>query len=119
MNQQTKTTKRSFPYITVCLIVIFALVAAVLVFSILDATGVTGQWGTAAKSDNFRVSDNELAVYEYQVALNQLSNEWFYAKYYNTGSSSSIAASFPDASSYAYYMLPFYMGTGSFSGVAL
>lgn len=113
MNQQAK--KRQFPYVTVALIVILALVAVVVVFSVLDSVGITGKLGTAAKSDNFRVSDNELTVYEYQVGLSQLANEWYYAQIYQQSGSSSLASSFPDAQSYAYYMLPYYLGSGAFS----
>ena len=111
MNQQKKATKRSISYVSVCLIALLVLVAAVLVFTVLDSVGVTGKLGTAAKSDNFRVSDNELSVYEYQVALSQLSTEYYYYLYGIYQDTYGIAKSFSSAEQYAYYMLPYYMGS--------
>ena len=118
MNQQTKNQKRTFPYITVCLIAIAVLIVAVLVYSILDSTGITGKLGTAAKSDNFRISDNELSVYEYHSAISQLSTEFMYYQYGIYQDTYGITKQFSSATEYAYAMLPMYVGTGAFADQA-
>lgn len=118
MSYQSKTQKRPFPYVALCLIVVAVLVLVVLAYTVLDSTGVLGRWGTAAESDNFRVSDNELSVYEYQVALNQFTTEYWYYKYGLMEDTYGIATMFSDEYSYAYYMLSMYKGTGAFSADA-
>ena len=115
MNYQNKAKKRSFPYVTLCLIAVAVLVVVVLAYSILDTTGVIGKMGTAAKSDNFRVSDNELSVYEYQVGMNQLTTEYWYYKYGIYQDTYGITSAFSDEYSYAYYMLSMYKGSGAFA----
>ncbi len=112
---QSKNKKRPFPYVALCLIAVAVLVLAVLVYTILDSTGVIGKLGTAAKSDNFRVSDNELSVYEYQVAMQQLTTEYWYYKYGIMQDTYGVTKMYPDEYSYAFAMLSMYKGTGAFS----
>ena len=49
MNQQAKT-KRSFPYVTLVLIVTLALVVLILGYTFVDSFGVFGRLNNAAKS---------------------------------------------------------------------
>lgn len=114
MNQKTQT-KRPFPYVALCLILVVVLVAAVLVYSLLDSTGVVGKMDTAAKSDNFKVSGNELKVYEYQVGLSQLATEYWYYKYGLMTDSTGLSSLYSSDYEYAYALLPMYVGTGAFS----
>ena len=55
MNQQAKT-KRSFPYVTLILIVTLALVVLILGYTFVDPFGVFGRLDNAAKSQNICVA---------------------------------------------------------------
>ncbi len=88
-----KNVKRPFPYVALCLIVVAVLIVTVLVFTILDSTGLIGRWSTAAESDNFKVTENEVGVYGYEVVLQELYYSYYQQYYSNilSGSSSSAA----------------------------
>ncbi|MBQ9780156.1 MAG: hypothetical protein IJW00_04345 [Clostridia bacterium] len=117
MNQNAKT-KRPFPYVSVCLAVIAVLIAVVLVFSALESSGIMGKMDTAVKSDNYKVSANELAVYEYQVALSSLANQFWYYQYGLIQDTYGVTKLYSNAYEYAYAQLPLYMGTGAFASDA-
>lgn len=117
MNQQAKT-KRPFPYVSVCLIAIAILMIAVLVFSLLDTTGVLGKMDTAVKSDNYKVTANELAVYEYQAALSSLANQFWYYQYGLMQDVYGVTKLYDNAYEYAYAQLPLYVGSHAFADQA-
>lgn len=105
MNAQSEN-KRSFPYVTVLLIVLFALVAVVLVYSIVNSFGVFGRLTTAVKSDNYKITENELQVYKYQVAQNQLYTAYLYDAYGLTNY--GLAKTFGSPENYINYMIYYY-----------
>ncbi len=117
MNQQAKT-KRPFPYVQVCLGLIAILIALVLVVSLLDTTGVLGKMDTAVKSDNYKITANELAVYEYQAALSSLANQFWYYQYGLMQDTAGVTKVYDNAYEYAYAMLPMYVGSGAFADQA-
>lgn len=117
MNQQAKT-KRPFPYVQVCLGIIAILIALVLVVSVLDSTGVLGKMDTAVKSDNYKITANELAVYEYQAALSSLANQYWYYQYGLMQDTYGVTDLYSSAYEYAYAQLPLYVGTGAFADQA-
>ncbi len=114
MTYQSKNKKRSFPYVTLCLIAIAVLVVAILVYTLLNSLGVIGRMSTAAKSDNFRVSDNEMNVYVYQAqqsVIQDLVYEYMYYQYGIYEDTYGITKMYPDGYSYAYDMLSMYGDT--------
>ncbi len=117
MNQNAKT-KRPFPYVAVCLIVIAVLVCAVLVFHLLDSTGVVGKLDKVVVSTNYSVSANELTVYEYQAALSGLANQFWYYQYGLMQDTAGVTKMFQNAYDYAYYMLPNAMMQGTYRAQA-
>ena len=117
MNQKAKK-KGSISYVSVCLIAILILVGIVLAYSVMDSTGVIGKMDTAVESDNYRISANELAVYEYQAALSQLANEFWYYQYGLMEDTMGVTKLYDNAYAYAYGMLPYYVGTGAFADQA-
>lgn len=117
MNQNAKT-KRPFPYVAVCLIVIAVLVCAVLVFHLLDSTGVVGKMDKVVVSTNYSVNANELAVYEYQAALSGLANQFWYYQYGLMQDTAGVTKVFSNAYDYAYYMLPNAMAQGTYKAQA-
>jgi len=119
MNQNAKT-KRPFPYVTVCLIVIAVLVCTVLVFQLLDTTGVIGKLDTAvsSQSGDYNINGNELAVYEYQLGLSTFVNQYWYYKYGLMQDIYGVTKAYNDAYAYAYDMLRSYVGTDAFKNDA-
>ena len=117
MNQQAKT-KRPVPYVQICLSVIAVLIALVLVVSLLDTTGLMGKMDTAVKSDNYKITANELAVYEYQAALSSLANQFWYYQYGLMQDTMGVTKLFDNAYDYAYAQLPMYVGSGAFAAQA-
>ena len=55
-------------FAAIALAVVAVVVIAISVTSILDNLGVTKRISVAVKSDNFTVTEAELAVYEFQAA---------------------------------------------------
>jgi hypothetical protein len=77
-----KAKKKTFPYVTVILVLVLALVVGILAFTIIESTGVVGRLSTAVESNNYKITENELHVYEWHVAVQQLSNMYMYNQYY-------------------------------------
>ena len=102
MNQKTQA-KRSFPYVTVLLVVLLALAAAILLYSLINSTGLFGRLNTAARSDNFKVNENQLCVYKYHAAQNQLYMAWLYDAYGLT--KNNLAATYGTVDVYMNYMI--------------
>ena len=102
MNQKTQA-KRSFPYVTVLLVVLLALAAAILLYSLINSTGLFGRLNTAARSDNFKISENQLCVYKYHAAQNQLYMAWLYDAYGLT--KNNLASTYGSVDVYMNYMI--------------
>ena len=117
MNQQAKT-KRSFPYVTLILIVTLALVVLILGYTFVDSFGVFGRLDNAAKSQNIKLNENELDVYRFHVAQNQLYTEFMYYQYGLMQDTMGVTKLFSNGYDYANYMLPNYVGSGSFDATA-
>ena len=117
MNQQAKT-KRSFPYVALILWVTVALVVLILGYTLLDTVGLIGRLDTAAKSDNIRITENELDVYRYHVAQNQLYLEYMYVQYGMAQDPTNGLIQYMDASTFINYMLPTTVGTGAYDELA-
>ncbi|MBE6558425.1 MAG: hypothetical protein E7661_05390 [Ruminococcaceae bacterium] len=67
------------------------------------------------QSKHHDISADEFAVYQYQVGLSQLTNEYWYYQYGLLEDTYGYSKTFSDAYEYAYYMLPAYVGTNKFS----
>ena len=117
MNQQAKT-KREFPYVSLILIVTLVLVVAILGYTFVESIGVIGRLDNAAKSNNIKLNEKELDVYRYHVGQNQLYTEFLYYQYGLMTDSYGITKAFENGYKYANYMLPNYVGTGSFDSSA-
>ncbi len=117
MNQKA-TTKREFPYVTLILVVTLVLVVAILGYSLVDSIGIIGRLDNAAKSNNFKMNENHLDVYRYHVAQNQLYTEYMYYAYGLMTDSMGITSMFSSPAQYANYMIPNYVGSGSFDATA-
>ena len=117
MNQQAKA-KRSFPYVGLVLWVTVALVVLILGYTLLDTVGLIGRMDTAAKSDNIRISENELDVYRYHVAQNDLYYQYMYVLYGLADDPTGGLIQHMDAATFINYMLPSTVGTGAYDETA-
>ncbi len=117
MNQKAKT-KREFPYVTLILVVTLVLVVAILGYTFVDSIGLIGRLDNAAKSNNYKINENQLDVYRYHVAQNQLYTEFMYYQYGLMQDTTGVSKLFSSAADYANYMLPNYVGSGSFDATA-
>lgn len=79
MNQQAQN-KRKFPYVAIILWVTVALVVVVLGHTLLDTIGIYGMT-KAGTSISFRLSENHLDVYRFQIAQAQYYNQYLYIRY--------------------------------------
>lgn len=70
------------------------------------------------ESDNYSISPNELAVYEYQAALSGLTNQFWYYQYGLIQDTEGMTKVFSNAYDYAYYMLPKAMEQGTYKAQA-
>lgn len=113
MNQQAKA-KRSFPYVGLVLWVTVALVVLILGYTLLDTIGLIGRMDTAAKSDNIRITENELDVYRYHVAQNDLYYQYMYVLYGLADDPTGGLIQHMDAATFINYMLPGTVGTGTY-----
>jgi hypothetical protein len=102
MNQKTQA-KRSFPYVTVLLVILLGLAVAILLYSVLNSTGLFGRLNTAARSDNYKISENELCVYKYHAAQNQFYMAWLYDAYGLT--SYDLSSTYGSVDVYMNYMI--------------
>lgn len=95
MNQTAAKKNRSkVSATTVLLIVLLALAAVILVISIVQNTGVVGRVKTAARTENYKLSENELKVLEYQSYNNVYTNLYYCAMYYNYGLTDYVYSNF-------------------------
>ncbi len=117
MNQQAQN-KRSFPYVALVLGLTALLVVFILGYTLMDSTGLLGRMDTAAKSDNIRLSENELDVYRYHVAQNQLYYQYMYVQYGLATDPTGGLIQYMDANTFINYMLPSTVGTGAYDETA-
>ena len=119
MNQQANA-KRGFPYVTLILTVTLVLVVAILGYSLVDSIGIIGRLDNAAKSDNIKLNENELDVYRYHVAQNQLYYQYMYIQYgmMDDPTGGYVKNGLMDAATFINLMLPSYAATGSFDATA-
>ncbi len=117
MNQKA-TAKREFPYVTLILVVTLVLVVAILGYTLVDSIGLIGRFDNAAKSNNYKINENELDVYRYHVAQNQLYTEYMYYAYGMMQDTMGVTTMFSSPAQYANYMIPNYVGSGSFDATA-
>jgi len=115
MNQNAKT-KRSFPFVNVFLWVTLLLVVAILGYTVVDSIGIIGRLDNAAKSDNFKLNENQLDVYRYHVAQNQLYYQYMYIQYglVDDPTGGYVKNGLMDAATFINSMLPSYLGSDSF-----
>jgi hypothetical protein len=119
MNQQANA-KRGFPYVTLILVVTLVLVVAILGYSIVDSIGIIGRMDNAAKSNNIKLNEKELDVYRFHVAQNQLYYQYMYIQYgmMDDPTGGYVKNGLMDAATFINYILPSYVGTGSFDATA-
>ena len=117
MNQQAKA-KRSFPYVTLILLVTLALVVLILGYTLVDSIGVIGRLDNAAKSNNIKLNENELDVYRFHVAQSQLYTEFMYYQYGLMTDTYGVTSMFSNGYDYANYMIPNYVGSGNYDATA-
>ncbi len=119
MNQQAKT-KREFPYVTLILIVTLALVVAILGYTIVDSFGIIGRLDNAAKSQNIKLNEQELDVYRFHVAQNQLYTQYMYIQYgmMDDPTGGYIKNGLMDVGTFINYYLPSMIGDESLDASA-
>lgn len=115
---RARNAKKSFPYAAIALIAVAVLIIGMLVYSLLGTLGLFGRLTTVAKTTNYSVSANEMKVYEYHVAQNQLYTEYLYYSYglYEDTYGYTKMYSTPDA--FINAMLPTYVTYNVYAGQA-
>ncbi len=119
MKAQAK--KKSFPYVTVALIAVAVLVVFMLVYTLLGNFGVFGRLTTAAQTTNYKITENEMKVYEYQTAQNSLYQQWLYSYYGMTSGgmdATTFKAMYPTSDIYINAYMPYYVSMDAFDGSA-
>lgn len=119
MNQQAKT-KRSFPYVALILWVTVALVVLILGYTLMDTVGILGRMNSAATTNDpdFKLNENQMDVYRYHVAQNQLYMQYMYVQYGMMSDPTGGLIQYMDAATYINYMLPTTVGSGDFDELA-
>lgn len=101
MNQTAaKKNKSKVSATTVLLIALLVIAALILVWTLVDRTGLPGRVNTVAKTDNYKLSENQLALLKYQEAYSSL---YYNCLYYSYGMTSYALDIFGDLSSYSGY----------------
>ncbi len=119
MNQNTKA-KREFPYVALILVVTIVLVVAILGYAIVDGLGVISHFNTAATSNNYKINENIVDVYRYHAGKSELTNMFYYIKYYGMTDPYGTAAAYgtTDAMAYVYDHLAMFMPSRPFDEAA-
>ena len=119
MNQQAKT-KRDFPYVSLILAVTLVLVVAILGYTFVDSIGIIGRMDNAAKSNTIKLNEQELDVYRFHVAQNQLYYQYMYIQYglMDDPTGGYVKNGLMDAGTYINYMLPSIKGDSSLDSSA-
>jgi hypothetical protein len=118
MNQQAKT-KRPFPYVGLILWVTLALVVVILGHTLLDSIGVYGM-AKAGESRSIKLNENEVDVYRYHVAQNQLYYQYMYVQYgmMQDPTGGLIKALGWTAADFINYMIPLTIASGDYDALA-
>ena len=119
MNQQAKT-KRQFPYVGLILWVTLALVVVILGYTVMDTIGVFGlaKAGETSGEGKFKLTENQVDVYRYQVAQNQLNLEYMYIQYGMMSDPTGGLIKTMTADQYINSMIPLTVGTGTYDALA-
>ena len=119
MNQQAKT-KRPFPYVGLILWVTLALVVLILGHTVLDSIGVFGmaKAGETNGAGKFKLTENQVDVYRYQVAQNQLYMEYMYVLYGMMEDPTGGLIQTMSADQYIAAMLPLTVASGTYDSMA-
>lgn len=94
-NNKTKTSPT-----TVLLIVLLAVAALILVYSVINSFGIVGRLSTAASTDHYSLSKNQIKVLKYQQQQNVYQSLYYNCMYYSYGLSGYYTDYFGDLSSY-------------------
>ena len=111
-----KAKKKTFPYVSVILVLVLALVVGILAFTVIESTGIVGRLSTAVESDDYKITENELHVYEWHVSIQQLSNMYMYNQYYGLYKDTDIGtlmSQYSSAEGFVYSYAPTYISSGS------
>ena len=101
MNQTAaKNNKTKSSPTTVLLIVLLAVAALILVYSVINSFGIIGRMSTAAKTDNYSLSKNQIKVLKYQQEQNIYQSLYYNCMYYSYGLSGYYTDYFGDLSAY-------------------
>lgn len=101
MNQTAaKQNKSKVSATTVLLIALLVIAALILVWTLVDRTGLPGRLDTVAETDNYELSANQLALLKYQEAYSSL---YYNCLYYSYGMTSYASDIFGDLIDYKYY----------------
>lgn len=119
MNQQANA-KREFPYVTLILAVVLLLVVVILGYTFVDSIGLIGRLDTAAKSDTIKLNEQELDVYRFHVAQNQLYTQYMYIQYgmMQDPTGGYITQGLMDVGTFINYMLPSMVGSSALDASA-
>ncbi len=101
MNQTAaKNNKTKSSPTTVLLIVLLAVAALILVYSVINSFGIIGRMSTAAKTDNYSLSKNQIKVLKYQQEQNIYQSLYYNCMYYSYGLRGYYTDYFGDLSAY-------------------
>ncbi len=101
MNQTAaKKNKSKVSATTVLLIALLVIAALILVWTLVDRIGLPGRFNTVAKTDNYELSANQLALLKYQEAYSSL---YYNCLYYSYGMTSYASDIFGDLAYYKGY----------------
>ncbi len=117
MNHNAKA-KREFPYVTLILVVTLVLVVAIIGYTLVDSLGIIAHFDNAAKSNRFKLNENQLDVYRFHVAQNQYYTEYLYYQYGMMQDYYGITSTYSSGAEYANAMIPQSVGSGNFDTAA-
>ena len=101
MNQTAaKQNKSKVSAATILLIALLVLAALILVWTLVERTGAPGRLNTVASTDNYELSENQLALLKYQEAYSSL---YYNCLYYSYGMTSYASDIFGDLAYYKGY----------------
>lgn len=101
MNQTAaKKNKSKVSATTVLLIALLVIAALILVWTIVERTGLPGRLNTVASTNNYELSENELALLKYEEAYSLL---YYNCLYYTYGLTSYASDIFGNLSTYKGY----------------
>lgn len=101
MNQTAaKQNKSKVSATTILLIALLVIAALILVWTLVDRTGLPGRLNTVASTDNYELSENQLALLKYQEAYSSL---YYNCQYYSYGMTSYASDIFGDLAYYKGY----------------